>query len=109
MMLDQNRLIEDEIDRVIKDDDAIARTLENRRSTSPIKGRGVDSADKNLRVAQRYNQPNQSTETEIHHSLRKKSNEPRIAIDDVDSNNFGQSRRSQQQPTLHNLAQSAQH
>ena len=57
LMLDQNRLIEDEIDRVIKDDDAIARTLENRRSTSPVKGRGGDTADKNLRVAQRYNPP----------------------------------------------------
>jgi len=51
LMLDQNRLLEDEIDRVIKDDDAIARTLENRRSISPVKGRGDAGIDKNLKVA----------------------------------------------------------
>jgi hypothetical protein len=30
-------MLEDEIDKVIKDDDAIAKTLENRRSCSPTK------------------------------------------------------------------------
>jgi hypothetical protein len=37
LLVDQNRLLEDEIDKVIKDDDAIAKTLENRRSISPVK------------------------------------------------------------------------
>ena len=39
LLIDQNRLLEDEIDKVIKDDDAIAQTLENRRSISPVKSR----------------------------------------------------------------------
>ena len=37
LLMDQNRLVEDEIDKIIKDDDAIAQTLENRRSVSPVK------------------------------------------------------------------------
>ena len=36
VLLNQTRVLEDEIDKVIKDDDAIAQTL-NRRSRSPTK------------------------------------------------------------------------
>ena len=38
LLLDQNRLVENEIDKIIKDDDAIAQTLDNRRSSlSPVR------------------------------------------------------------------------